>query len=294
MEMFRSLQQLRDTSPAAAILAADDDQLTLMGGGGEYYMPWHWHDCLMIFLPHIGAVDFRDETGRSGAWLSDDRFVVVRKNLAHQTAAARSGHSHLAIYTADEQLARIEARVGSLSRVRAKLDVPAFFSITPELRSLRSLCQPGNPGDMPAKAVRGHIAAALLISCLSQIERSEQLSAALCEGHGDALVSEIKAFIRQNATKDLPLDVIADLFGLSRRHATRLFREKTGTSIAEFHERERVREARDLLAETTLPIGEVAWRVGFESGSALARTMRRVVGLTPTEARKRMARSDKI
>jgi AraC family transcriptional regulator len=291
--MFRSLQQLRDTSPAAAILVADHDQLTLMGGGGEYYMPWHWHDCLMIFLPRIGAVDFRDETRKSGAWLSEDRFVVVGKNLAHQTAAAHNGHSHLAIYTADEQLARVEARVGSLSRVRTKLDVPAVFAITPEMRSLRSLCHAGEPGDMASRAARRHIAAALLINCLAQIERSEQLSAARPEGHGEALVSEIKTFIRQNATNDLPLDVIADLFGLSRRHATRSFRERTGMSIAEFHERERVRQARELLLETTLPVGEVAWRVGFESGSALARTMRRVTGLTPTDVRRSVARSDK-
>src|SRR6266516_7628150 len=173
--MLRSIQQLRETSPAAAMLAADDDQLTLEGGGDAYYMPWHWHDCLMIFLPCTGAVDFRDETRRTGAWLSEDRFAVVRKGLAHQTAAAGSGHSHLAIYTADEQLARIEARVGSLSRVRPKLDVPAFFSITPEMRSLQSLCHVSDHRDMAAHIAQRHLAAALLINCLAQIERGEQL-----------------------------------------------------------------------------------------------------------------------
>ncbi|HQS45720.1 AraC family transcriptional regulator [Xanthobacter sp. VTT E-85241] len=275
------------------MLAADGDQLALRGGGGEYFMPWHWHDCLMLFLPRIGAVDFRDETRKSGAWLSEDRFVVVRQSLAHQTAAARIGNSHLAIYASDDQLARIEARIGSLSRVRAKLDVPAFFAVTPEMRSLQSLCHVSETDDMASRAVQGHIAAALLIKCLAQIERSEQLSAACPEGHGEALIAEIKSFITKNATSDLPLDAIAEFFGLSRRHATRLFREKTSMSIAEFHERERVRQARDLLVETSLPVGEVAWRVGFESGSSLARTMRRVTGLTPTDVRKSMARTVK-
>ena len=189
----------------------------------------------MIFLPRIGAVDFRVESRKSGTWLSEDRFVVVRKSLAHQTAAARIGHSHLAIYATDDQLARIEARIGSLSRVRAKLDVPAFFAITPEMRSLQSLCHVGDTGDMASRAVQGHFAAALLINCLAQIEHNEQLSAARPEGHGEALIAEIKTFIRQNATNDLPLDVIAELFGLSRRHATRSFREKTINSITHFH-----------------------------------------------------------
>jgi hypothetical protein len=45
--MLRSIQQLRETSPTAAMLAANHEQLALMGGGGEYYYtPWHWHDCL--------------------------------------------------------------------------------------------------------------------------------------------------------------------------------------------------------------------------------------------------------
>ncbi|WP_163110836.1 helix-turn-helix domain-containing protein, partial [Acinetobacter baumannii] len=67
-----------------------------------------------------------------------------------------------------------------------------------------------------------------------------------------------------------------------RRHATRLFREKTGLSIAGFQEQERIAQARRLLTETALPVGEIAWRAGFETGSALARAMRRVTGLTPT------------
>jgi transcriptional regulator GlxA family with amidase domain len=65
-----------------------------------------------------------------------------------------------------------------------------------------------------------------------------------------------------------------------------LFREKTGMTISEFHEQERIVRARLLLAATDLPVGEIAWRVGLESGSALARMMRRVAGITPTAARR--------
>jgi transcriptional regulator GlxA family with amidase domain len=46
-----------------------------------------------------------------------------------------------------------------------------------------------------------------------------------------------------------------------------------------------------LLTETDLPVGEIAFRVGFESGTALARAMRRVCGETPSEVRTRVARS---
>ncbi len=291
--MLRSIQQLRDASTAAALLADSEEQLALLGGGGAYHVPWHWHDGLMIFLPEAGAVDFRDETRKAGAWLGEDRFVVVPKVMAHQTTAVRESHRHMALYATDSQLSTIEARLGSLGRARVKLAKPAFFAMTPDIRALQRLCRAGEDGDRASHAARSHLAAALLIHCLAEIERSDPLPAARPDGHGDMLVSEIKSFIAQNAGNDLPLDLIAELFGLSRRHATRLFRENTGTSIAAFHEQERIRQARELLSETGLPIGEIAWRVGYESGSALSRSMRRVTGLTPTDLRRGMARSDK-
>jgi AraC family transcriptional regulator len=284
--MLRSIQTLRSTSSDARILAADDGQLVLVGGGDNYHMPWHWHDCLMILLPRVGSVDFRDETRKAGAWLSEDRFVVVPKNLSHQTTAPRSGHEHLAIYATDDQLARMEPRLGSLNRVRAKLNTPTFFAMSREMRSLLSLCQAGDPDDLAARSARSYLVAALLINCLSRIERNDHVPTSNPGSHGDALVTEIKCFIQNNAASDLSLDLITSAFGLSRRHVTRLFREKTGMTMSEFHEQERIVRARQLLTETDLSVGEVAWRIGMESGSALARMMRRVAGITPTAARR--------
>jgi transcriptional regulator GlxA family with amidase domain len=108
-----------------------------------------------------------------------------------------------------------------------------------------------------------------------------------------ALVADIEAFVAQHADQEIPLDMLEERFGVSRRHITRLFRERTGVSIGEFHQRTRYDNACRLLAETDLPIGEVAFRVGFESGAALARAMRRVGGHSPSGLRAKMARSVK-
>jgi AraC-like DNA-binding protein len=282
---------LRETATEAHRRASDGAPLALIGGGDDYHTPWHWHDCLMIMLPRIGAVDFRDESRKAGSWLSEDQFAVVPATLSHQTAARRSGNNHLAIYTSDDQLAAIEARLGSLSRVRAKLNTPTFFGTTPQMRTLLGLCQASDPADRVALSVREHLVAALLIDALVQIERGEPLGGASTATHGDALVCEVKAYIATNVAEALSLDHIADAFGLSRRHVTRLFRDKTGMTIGDYHDHERIARAQALLVTTDLPVGDIAWRVGLESGSALARMMRRVAGLSPSEVR-RMAQSD--
>src|SRR5437879_3241868 len=85
--------------------------------------------------------------------------------------------------------------------------------------------------------------------------------------------------------KILSLDALALRFGLSRRHLTRRFRQWSGVSIQGYQERQRIRLAEEMLIETTLQVGEIAWRVGFESGSALARAMRRITGHSPSEMR---------
>lgn len=289
--MLRSLQTLRETSTDAHQCASDDAPLALIGGGDDYHTPWHWHDCLMIMLPRIGAVDFRDESRKAGSWLSEDQFAVVPATLSHQTAARRGGNNHLAIYTSDDQLTAIEARLGSLSRMRARLTAPAFFGTTPQMRTLLGLCQACDPADRVALSVRDHLVGALLIDCLAQIERGEEIAAPTAATHGDALVSEVKAYIATHVADALSLDHIADAFGLSRRHVTRLFRDKTGMTIGDYHDRERIARAQALLGTTDLPVGDIAWRVGLDSGSALARMMRRVAGMSPSHARK-MARSD--
>src|SRR5438552_17516240 len=101
------------------------------------------------------------------------------------------------------------------------------------------------------------------------------------------LRTDIRSFIDERIAENLSLDALALRFGLSRRHLTRRFRQWSGVSIAGYQERQRIRLAEEMLIETTLQVGEIAWRIGFESGSALARAVRVITGPSPSEVRSR-------
>ena len=159
-----------------------------------------------------------------------------------------------------------------------------MFAATPLMRTLLRLCCT-DASDISAKAAQDHLAAALLVAVLARIELCEPLSGAVGDDHGSAVVSEMRSVIDERLDEEVPLDELADAFGLSRRHATRLFRQSTGMSIGDYRNRQRIEAARRLLAESTLPVGEIAWRTGFESGSALARAMRRTLGASPSALR---------
>lgn len=142
--------------------------------------------------------------------------------------------------------------------------------------------------------IRHGLSSALLVQCIAEVMAGETVSGTSHREHGMMLIEDVKQYLIRHVDQTVPLDALEERFGVSRRHMSRLFREFTGLSIGEFQQRARLDKACELLGATDLPIGEIAFRVGFDSGAALAHAMRRADGRSPSEIRKRMARSIKL
>jgi AraC family transcriptional regulator len=74
---------------------------------------------------------------------------------------------------------------------------------------------------------------------------------------------------------------LASSMGLSVRHFNRLFSQTTGETITAVFKRERINRAKDLLADPTLLVKEVAFLCGFESSAAFCKSFRASVGISP-------------
>lgn len=291
--MLRSFDQLRDTARADLLIAADDEHAAV-AGSGTYAMPWHWHDCLMFILPSQGTVELKHEGRREGAWLSQDRFAVVPPNQAHETKAAIAAHRHLATYVTGATLRRLDSEAGSLSEFYRRTRTTILIQRTSAVRALQALSLRNGRSTYGGSKVRQSLTSALLVQCIAEVMAGEVAPAASPHEHGMALVEDLKQFLTLHADEQIPLDALADRFGISRRHITRLFREGTGFSVGEFQLRIRLRTAFELLSQTDLPVGEIAFRVGFESGAALTHAMRRADGRSPSDIRNMLARSINI
>ena len=275
------------------LLVAAEEGHAVLTGGGIYAMPWHWHDCLMFILPSHGAVELRHEDQRAGTWLSHDRFAVVPSGRSHQTRAGCATHTHVALYVTGEALHRLDMGVGSLSEFRRRTRKPILVRRTPAIRALQELSLPNDIGIYGGPAIRKALSSALLMQCIGEVVAGITVPGPSPREHGMALVADLEAFLANHSDQDIPLDALEERFGISRRHITRLFREGTGLSIGEFQQRARYSNACQLLAETDLPIKEVAYRAGFQSGAALARAMKRMGGHSPSDLRANRARSIK-
>jgi AraC family transcriptional regulator len=89
--------------------------------------------------------------------------------------------------------------------------------------------------------------------------------------------------VEGNLDQDLPLADLARAAGLSVPHFTVLFRRSTGQSAHSYVIEQRVMRARRLILDGALSLAQVALEAGFAHQSHMARCMRRVLGLTPTE-----------
>ncbi|HEY8528002.1 MAG TPA: AraC family transcriptional regulator [Acidimicrobiales bacterium] len=89
-----------------------------------------------------------------------------------------------------------------------------------------------------------------------------------------------------------PLDIpaLARIALVSRAHFIRTFRETFGETPHRYLQRRRVERAMALLRGTDRSVTDICFAVGFSSLGTFSRTFRDVVGLSPSEFRRRAPR----
>lgn len=100
-------------------------------------------------------------------------------------------------------------------------------------------------------------------------------------GLGRAELVRITDYIDRNIDRSIELVQLAALIKVSRFHFSRLFKRSTGTTALAYVEARRILHAQRLLAETDLPIAEVALMTGFADQSHFTRRFRERLGSTP-------------
>jgi AraC family transcriptional regulator len=88
-------------------------------------------------------------------------------------------------------------------------------------------------------------------------------------------------FMHDNFGRELSLEEIASAAYLSEYHFARLFKRITGITPHLYLANLRLERARKLLAESTLPIIEIASMVGYQSQSHFTKVFKSITGVTP-------------
>jgi len=95
-------------------------------------------------------------------------------------------------------------------------------------------------------------------------------------------------YIEENLSQDISLAELAAIARLSPFHFCRAFKEAVGEPPHRYQMRRRIEHAKTLLAEPSLPVGDVAIAVGYGSPSRFSALFRQTTGHSPRDFRRQM------
>lgn len=98
---------------------------------------------------------------------------------------------------------------------------------------------------------------------------------------GEPVLADVFDVIERRHAEPLSLHHVAREVGMTPGHLTTIVRRRTGRTVQEWIIDRRMAESRRLLADTDLPIQEVARRVGIADPGYFSRLFRRAHGTSP-------------
>lgn len=221
------------------------------------------HDFTQIVLPLDGVVSLEIE-GRERA-LDPLQAAFVAPGAWHSQWSAGMNRS----FIVDVSPAAIDPGVGE------RLHERRFSRLGPEARKLVDF--------MRLLADRGAATPALVAGWAPLLLDTLVLDAPRPRSRLGALLSRVEA----DPGGPWTAESMARCAGLSTSRLHALFREERDTTPREWLLRLRLARVCEWLDAGSLPIAEIALRAGFSDQSALTRAMRRSLGTTPGEFRRR-------
>ena len=98
-------------------------------------------------------------------------------------------------------------------------------------------------------------------------------------------LTRVREYIEAHLEETISIEALAGIVGFSKYHFARAFKQSEGLTPHDYLLQCRVRRAQELLANTDLPLSEIALASGFSDQSHFARRFRERLGVTPSSYR---------
>ncbi|KQO18314.1 AraC family transcriptional regulator [Paenibacillus sp. Leaf72] len=99
-------------------------------------------------------------------------------------------------------------------------------------------------------------------------------------------LTEILSYIHMNSGSDITIQDLAKRACLHPNYFIRMFKEQMGVPPIQYIARLKIEKAKELLADSTLSVSEVAEQAGFNDLFYFSKQFKKIAGLSPTEFRK--------
>lgn len=143
-------------------------------------------------------------------------------------------------------------------------------------------------GTDPLKDILSDLILKEIVLSLVRLQNRAELLEQGAEAPWNLRFKAVVEYIRRNLTEPIPVERLYQLAGMSRSAFYRAFTEQFGMGPNQLVLHERMRYAKQLLAEPDVPVKEVCFASGFNDPNYFTRQFKKMEGITPQEF-KRMA-----
>ncbi len=258
---------------AAPLPPADASVDTLMIAGGQGVLAAADDAALIAWVATHAVSARRVASVCTGAFLlAAAGLLDNRRAVTHWMYCGDLARKHPAIRVDPDPIFVRDGKVWTSAGVTAGIDL-ALALVEDDL------------GREAALAVARH-----LVVFLKRPGGQAQFSSALALQSAGDRFAELNAWIAAHLREDLSVQRLAREAKMSDRSFMRRYLEATGLTPARAVERLRTEAARQLLADTRLPLKQVASRCGFGTEDTMRRTFQRLQGIRPQDFRARFGR----
>lgn len=114
-------------------------------------------------------------------------------------------------------------------------------------------------------------------------DKTEELGKNLSDAEPEKIIKELHAYIDANYSKSINLDELCFLFNTNKTSICNRFREHYGTTVIDYVNRKRIKEAKKLLKSGQLSITQISYNLGYNSVHYFSRIFKKYEKISPTQ-----------
>lgn len=248
------------------------------GKDGHYVREKHWHRSIEIFAVFEGTLAFF--INEEEYPLGSGEFILLNSNEIHSISSPEANRT-IVLQIPMNVLRNVETGEGlilfthSPKRQDSKI-MELIGSMYQELQ--------GRGSEYEWKVQSDFFMLVYLL--LTKYRKREILPEEIRHYRKLNRLSTITGYIRENYTKELSLEMVADRFGYSPSYLSRMFRKYAQTNYKTYLQNVRIEYGFQELANTDHTIGEIALNNGFPNQKAFTREFKKKYGILPSEYRR--------
>ena len=237
----------------------------------DYHM--HCHNCFELYYLITGNVEFYLDGTKTRP--KPGTLLAIAPDVFHGVRALDGQMYHrIRLHFTEHQLAEGDAQLllktfqGGMHYLEEQFGIEWYFHAVEQCREYEK--------ELQEIAIRTGLT--LLLSRISAISRKDPSRRRV----KPSKVQEVIAYINEHLSERLTLEAIARDFFISKNHLTDIFKQATGTTVANYILCKRMALVRRELALGT-PTAVAAERAGFGDYSSFFRAYKKLFGYAPSE-----------